>query len=777
MKCLRYILGLGLLLAVMVRCGNFPDSPALTDTPSQSGTAALEALKEIDSLMWKQPDSALTVMLKFAASPEADSLDEFEGYYCQMLISELLYKNYYEQSNREELLKAVDYFDSIVAADGYKTDSRRDAPRASAKNVQNIAFLDARAHYIDGVGYYEKGDVVDACEEYLKTLEVMDAHFEEKELIGEIAMFMNIVYSRLLELFSIQFMMDPAIACGEQALAYCQKEPMLSQYIPVIYYHIGKQYDKKGNKDVAINYYSKALEGISNPQNVVYRNIISTKALCDYQVGLGIEQTLNEIKQLLVLSDNNNELLTRYLTIGGIYYEEGIYDSALRYLEPVFENIDDKMSQILSANYLRFIYDSIGDQAKSNECTRFLVDYKKTEGENKAMVSKIETMFKNYQNQKQERQAKIEREKAIKKTLGIIIPIIVVVLVVYFVLILRNKKQQDEADRVLGETEQKHEKELRLWQAETDKTLEETKRKYEEEIEQLKTETEQQLEEVEKKHRQWMAKAKERHEEELREQKDQSDKEIEKTKMRHVEELETERLAYQKEQEKLRQNLQQREAQVSALEKVLKQQREEAAKQREAFLNEEICQRILELLHGKHITSHDIPNQHGICLKEEDLKQLKDTVERHYKGFDNMLLGQCASLKQSDITLCHLYLLGLNEGEIGALIFRTYSGVKKHVERLQEKLGLDESVTNYVMRVAEGLCVPQDVPQSVSQDGFLEIAQIIQDIVSNNPKITREEMAHQLGVSSKTIGRYLKKLDGRVRYVGSGYSGHWEVTK
>ncbi|MBR5651550.1 MAG: hypothetical protein IKW93_04975 [Bacteroidales bacterium] len=125
MKWLWHILVLGLLLAVMVRCGNSPDSTALTGTTSQSGTAAFNALKEIDSLMWKQPDSALTVMLKFAASPEADSLDEFDGHYCQMLIAELLYKNDYEQSNREQLLKAVDYFDSIVAADGYKTDGRR----------------------------------------------------------------------------------------------------------------------------------------------------------------------------------------------------------------------------------------------------------------------------------------------------------------------------------------------------------------------------------------------------------------------------------------------------------------------------------------------------------------------------------------------------------------------------------------------------------------------------------------------------------------------------
>jgi hypothetical protein len=57
--------------------------------------------------MWQQPDSALAVMMEFAASPEADSLDAFEGHYCQVLIAELLFKNDYAQSNREEVLKAV----------------------------------------------------------------------------------------------------------------------------------------------------------------------------------------------------------------------------------------------------------------------------------------------------------------------------------------------------------------------------------------------------------------------------------------------------------------------------------------------------------------------------------------------------------------------------------------------------------------------------------------------------------------------------------------------
>ena len=78
--------------------------PAATLNPpdplSKGEGLAHEALEGIDSLMWEQADSALKVMMEFAASPEADSLNEFEGHYCQVLIAELLFKNDYGQSNR-----------------------------------------------------------------------------------------------------------------------------------------------------------------------------------------------------------------------------------------------------------------------------------------------------------------------------------------------------------------------------------------------------------------------------------------------------------------------------------------------------------------------------------------------------------------------------------------------------------------------------------------------------------------------------------------------------
>ena len=724
-------------------------------------------LSSIDSLMWRQPDSAYAMLKEFVVSPEAKELDAFNGHYCQLLISELLYKNDWGQSNRGELLKAVGYFDSIVDLHGEDVQKRN-------------AFLDARAHYINGVGFYEQDDLVNACAEYLKTLEVMEKHFEEKELVEHKARFLAYTYNRLGDMFSEQFMMESAIKCYESALFYCKIEPTSSSGISNVLYRIGKQYDKKGEKSKAHEYYTMALEKMPSRNNLLFRDLVSTKALCEYKLGYSHKQSLDKLKQVLMLADNESEHLFRFLIIGGIYYEEKVLDSALYYLEPVFKNDVDIGLRAEAANTLRTIYESIGDEENANSCISFLVENKKLDWENKSLVSKLEGMYKTYMDQKQQKEADEEREMSIRKTIEIFVPIaIIMALAVFIVVKLRSKKllkdQQEEADRILGETEQEHEKELRLWQAEADKTLEETKKRYEEELRQLKADTEQQLEEVERKHQQWMAKTKERHEEELRAQKDQSEKEIEKTKKRHEKELATERLAYQMEQEALRRNIQQREAQVSALEKVLEQQSEEATKQRAAFLDEEICQRILDLLHGKHITSRDTSFQHGIGLKEEDFKQLKDAVERHYKGFDNILLSQCASLKQSDLTLCHLHLLGLNEGEIGALKDRTYSAIKKQNESLQEKLGIVDDVAAYVLRVAEGLCVPQDVPQGVSHDVTQEITQAILGIIAHNPKITREEMAHQLGVSSKTVGRYLKKLDGRVRYVGSGYSGHWEV--
>ena len=69
--------------------------------------------------------------------------------------------------------------------------------------------------------------------------------------------------------------------------------------------------------------------------------------------------------------------------------------------------------------------------------------------------------------------------------------------------------------------------------------------------------------------------------------------------------------------------------------------------------------------------------------------------------------------------------------------------------------------------------VPQGVPQDVPQGKELDIW--IKEQIKDNPQITTEELAKLSGYTSKTIKRHILKLT-YIKYVGSGYSGHWEIT-
>ena len=388
-----------IVLTWLSACTKHGDDLVKTRRATSLQTVASPELSAIDSLMWRQPDSALAVLMDYLSDDGRDGVytvsttTEYNNHYTQLLISELLYKNDCAQSNRKDLLQAVYYFDSLCGC----TDV--------ARNVctdPTIAFLDARAHYINGVGYYERDSMVEACKEYLKALEVMEEYYEEKELVKHKARFMTYTYNRLGDMFSRQFMMESAIACYEKALVYCRIEPKSSVGISNILYRIGKQYDKKNEEEKAQAYFSEAIKNMTVTDNMVYRDIVSSQALCDYKVGGPAELSLNKIRPVLLRAETNTERLNRFLTIGGIFFSESIYDSALYYLKPVFENPKAGL-QDQAANYLYVIYDKQGNSEQSDSVMRFLTSRKKLDGENKALVSKLEDMLKYYMDQKLEK--------------------------------------------------------------------------------------------------------------------------------------------------------------------------------------------------------------------------------------------------------------------------------------------------------------------------------------------------------------------------------------
>jgi len=591
-----------------------------------------EELSAIDSLMWRRPDSALAQLQAFCNSPEADSLDEFNGHYCQLLVSELLYKNDWGQSNREELLQAVAYFDSLVRLTPPLQRGLGGLKNTPPNQIDNLVFLDARAHYINGVGYYENDSIVQACAEYLKTLEVMEAHFEERELVGHKARFLAYTYNRLGDLFSEQFMMESAITCYENALVYCKIEPTSPIGVSNILYRIGIQYDKKNEIEKAISYYSEAIENMAITDNMVYRDIVASKALFDYKTGGAAEVSLDTIRRILLKAETDKERLNRYLAIGGIYFSDGIYDSARYYLEPVFDDNDAGL-QTQAAGYLRIVYDSIGDVEKSNVYMRFLTNQKKPDGENKALVSKLEAMFKNYQDQKQERQVEIERENAMKIVGGIIISIAIVALGVIIVVKWRSKtllkKKQEEADRKLGETERQHR-----------------------------------------------------------------------------EELEAERQTHWMQQAALSGRLKRSNEELRELRDLKRQQTGNGVPKQEtqvvSFNDEPICRLIMERVNERQFKSKiDYIIYKDSALDKQQLLDLRLAVDRHFGQFTARLKKAYPELTNGDLDYCCLYLLGLTDADIAALMQRTYNTVFHRNGKMRKIFGSENPLPVTLMGMAK----------------------------------------------------------------------------
>ena len=401
-----------------------PEQGEIVEKPSPE-------LIAIDSMMWRYADSALMMILEFTESPEADSLDVFDGHYYQLLMSELLFKNGYSQSNREDLLQGMGYFDNLPQNDYY-------------------VFLDARAHYMNGVGYYEQDSVVPAAAEYYKTLELMEGHFEEKELVGRKAQLMSLLFNRLGEVYQQQMLTEPGIACFKQSVFFCQREPTSIYGISNSLHHIGMLYDMADQDDSARYYYKEAMAHMPNHDNVHYRDLRAIMAHNAYYSGACLDSVMTDFYYLISHASDDSERLTRYLTIGGILFDDKKYDSARFYLEAVFEKQEDIESRIVAAEELSFIYQTEGDSIKAHQYASFLAGYTLKEIEKKTSVSKIYEFFKSYTNKKLEKRAEEERKtaslherkKAMRITLALMISLAVVLVAAIIVMRRRHGKER-----------------------------------------------------------------------------------------------------------------------------------------------------------------------------------------------------------------------------------------------------------------------------------------------------------------------------------------------
>lgn len=151
---------------------------------------------------------------------------------------------------------------------------------------------------------------------------------------------------------------------------------------------------------------------------------------------------------------------------------------------------------------------------------------------------------------------------------------------------------------------------------------------------------------------------------------------------------------------------------------------------------------------------------------------LKLPIEQIYAG------GESKARNQRMQNMLRMIGYGENIGSGFPLILNAWN--EKHwmkPELIEQPELMQVKLTLHIMNeedkdMKKETNVPQDVPQGGTKDENLD--KWIESHIINNSKITTEDLAKLLGVTSKTIKRHIAKMP-HIKYIGSGYSGHWEI--
>ena len=544
-----------LLIVALVGCQR--PTPAAVETCH--GASLQPELATIDTLMQTRPDSALTLLL--------DST--FNDPYYQLLLSEALYKNDYSQTNRKELLDAMAYYDSLCGRDA--------ARHVSTEDV----FLMARCHYMNGVGYYEMDSVVPACAEYMKALEIMEEHFEEKNLVGYKAKFMALAYTHLYVLFSDKNLHQQAIYFAENSLPYYNRYDAEPWHVAWVLNNIGSRYHIMSEWDSAAFYYEKVVEILPDTNHLTFRDNVTLRAFLSYHKDKKPQTALNHLYRILNQVDNKQEHLSRLFIIGDILFHENNYDSALIILDTVFHESLDENCKRQSAEYLIEICKNQGKN--SEEYANYLVPFaNKEENYQSAVKTQLAEYYDLFRLKTKDKLSQNVIKENKTRTIIIIVGLLLIILILIF--LFHNKKNKV---KVL--------------------------------VDQI-----------------------------------------------------TEKESKNKKTDNFR-----------------------------LFLEEAICQEILQSLQGNNIKRSTLPSDYPeLILNDKQLQLLSLAVNRYFDSFVIQLEQYQVTSNPNLVNLCHLYLLGLNEKQISILLNKDYSTIKRYENRLSKIFKTNEKLVSFVRKMA-----------------------------------------------------------------------------
>ena len=578
---------IGLFLLALAACRPSVKAVEPVETPSPE-------LSAIDSLLWQQPDTALACLVSCF---DACTTTEYNLHYANLLLSELLYKNDYAQTNRPALRQAVAYFDALAGTHDTDTrgvslqaEPRRDARRASAHDA--TAFLAARAHYINGVGYYENDSAVPACREYLKALEIMEGRFEEKELIKEKANFMAMTYTRLTVIFSKLYLNKQAIYFGKLSLSYYERNKTSPWHLPWMLSKIGVHYNLMDELDSADYYYQQAKVFLPDTVNQTHRDLVARQALLSYQMEHLPAKPIMVLHRIADLAVSDDERLSRYLSIADIYYNERLFDSAKIYFEQVYCNTKIPDNKMLAGDRLRDISMAEGDTTKAKEYALAHTQFVTEKDEDGKLKSNLTTLCQHHEQSRQEALHRLKTQKAVMRWgIALVLAAFVVSVVSLLLVILRRRMRTEQYSH-------------KMEQAALSGRLK-------------------------------------RSNEELRELKGQISQQEKNKTVRKVDSAAT-------------------------------------------FAEEPICRLIMERVNeGQFKSQMDCTIYKGYALGKEQLMALREAADQHFNQFTARLNKAHPELTRGDLDYCCLYLLGLTDADVAALLQKAYPTVSQRSRKMR----------------------------------------------------------------------------------------------
>lgn len=303
---------------------------------------------------------------------------------------------------------------------------------ASCSHLQSSSYTSAHTHYSNGLRLFQNDSLTEALDEYLNALKIM----ETSDSINYHPRFTMLIHWQLGNLFSSQYMQEPAIVCYENALNYTgTSEDMPSDYTRLSKL-LGAQYHRLQKYDTARYYYHEALQLLSDTNNLDYNQLQFYNAMLDCVIGEADEQYLGKLKKLAAQTSEPYRF-THFITIGEFYYEANQYDSAIVYLKPAFDNINNVELKCRAADFLQNIYQNSGDTLTASQYALYFTTHHEDDRVTNARTSTLNDMFQKHQQWEQQRLQTIEHQHFIKY---ITLLSILLILLILLILFLKKKK-------------------------------------------------------------------------------------------------------------------------------------------------------------------------------------------------------------------------------------------------------------------------------------------------------------------------------------------------